>query len=105
MNAPRQVFDPVRCRTVPAWLARLEIRLKMRAARRRYAVPLPLTGAGFLALRRRAGISLGWVALTFEVNASEIQRFESGIPLGGGGLFMWQAPPERLRPLCGEALR
>ena len=97
------IFDPALCRTIPVWRARLGIRLRMRAVRRLYSVPLPLTGAGFLALRRRAGISLGWVALAFEVNASEIQRFESGTNLGG--LFMWEGPPEGIRSLCGEALR
>lgn len=104
MTAPPEVFCPSRLRTIPAWRARLEIRLRMRSVRRRYGVPLPLTGAGFLAVRRRAGICLGWLCHAYGARYSEAERFESGTALGGG-LNVWQEPPEALRPLCGEALR
>ena len=89
------IFNPATLRTGPAWVARLGIRLKIRAVRRRFGVSLPLGGAAFLALRRRAGIDLEWVAMAFEVRASEVQRFESG-----NG-----APPPGLRPLLGEGVR
>ena len=103
MTAPPEVFCPIRLRTLPTWRARLEIRLRMRSVRRRYGVALPLTGAGFLAVRRRAGIALGWLCHAYGARYSEAERFESGIRLGE--LCLWEPPPEALRGLCGEGLR
>lgn len=78
-----------------AFRARLRIRLKIRAVRRQFGPSLPLGGAAFLALRRRAGIDLGLLCGAYGIRPSEVFRFESE----------GAAPPPGLRPLLGEGVR
>jgi hypothetical protein len=74
---------------------RLEIRLRIRAFRRQCGISLPLTGAAFLALRRKARIDLGRLAYAFDSMPRAVVAFESE----------GAAPPPGLRPLLGEWVR